>query len=331
MVVAKPTKRRPGRADHLAALSDLLQDSSSDAARLFEHGLALLVQALGVDRALLTRVTGLGHEVFWWATAPRASMAGIFEAPEKGFCPFVLAHPDRPLTIHDAAAEARWKKAPGYLELGIRAYAGVALKSGDTPTGTLCVQHHAPREFTRGELALLRTMGHLMTRAMDAENLKRELQSALESLELSSAIVEDSALTSRRSGLPNRRYLDIWLRSTLFMARRRRESMVLALWSQPLVAGTKGRLAAAAGHLRGEDLLVELSTDQYLLLLPHTSPDGAEVLLGRLRGTLGGHPTGATLWQPDGKDMTLKSALHRVAKAFTEANRDGIPLRWSHA
>lgn len=331
MVVAKPTKRRTGRADHLAALSDLLQDSRTDAARLFEHGLALLVQALGVDRALLTRVSGLGHEVFWWATAPRASMAGIFEAPEKGFCPFVLAHPDRPLTIHDAAAEARWRKAPGYLELGIRAYAGVALKTGDTATGTLCVQHHAPRDFTRGELALLRTMGHLIARAMDAEHLKRELQSALEALELSSAIVEDSALTSRRSGLPNRRYLDIWLRSTLFMARRRRESMVLALWSQPLAAGTKGRLAAAAGHLRGEDLLVELSTDQYLLLLPHTSPDGAEVLLGRLRTTLGAHPTGATLWLPDGKDMTLSSALHRVARAFTEANRDGVPLRWSHA
>ncbi len=330
MVVAKPVKRRTGTSDHLASLSDLLHDSQTDAARLFEHGLALLVQALGVDRALLTRVTGLGYEVFWWSVTPRASMDGIFEAPEKGFCPFVIAHPDRPLTIPDAAKEPRWRKAPGYLDLGIRAYAGVALQVGGKAIGTLCVQHHAPRLFTRAELALLRTMGHLMARTLESENLKRELQAALDALELSSAIVEDSALLSRRSGLPNRRYLDIWLRSSLFMARRRREPMALALWSQPMVAGTKGRLAAAVGHLRGEDLLVELSTDQYLLLLPHTSDSGAEVLLSRLRSTVGNHPTGATLWLPDGKDMTLKSALRRAAKAFTDANRDALPLLWNH-
>jgi len=330
VVVAKPVKRRTGTADHLASLSDLLHDSRTDSARLFEHGLALLVQSLGVDRALLTRVTGLGHEVFWWSVAPRVSMDGIFEAPEKGFCPFVIAHPDRTLTIPDAAKEPRWRKSPGHLELGIRAYAGVALKVGDQAVGTLCVQHHGPRPFTRAELALLRTMGHLIARTLESENLKRELQAALDALELSSAIVEDSALLSARSGLPNRRYLDIWLRSTLFMARRRREPMALALWSQPMLPGTKGRLATVMNHLRGEDLLVELSTDQYLLLLPHTSDSGAEVLLSRLHGTVGGHPTGATLWLPDGKDMTMKSALRRVAKAFTDANREGLALLWNH-
>ena len=223
-----------------------------------------------------------------------------------------------------------WRKSTGYQELGIRSYAGVALRVGDQAHGTLCVQHHAPHAFTRAELALLRTMGHLIARTLESENLKQELQAALDARELSSAIVEDSALLSARSGLPNRRYLDIWLRSSLFMARRRREPMAIALWSQPMVAGTKGRLAAVAGHLRGEDLLVELSSDQYLLLLPHTSDSGAEVLLTRVRETVGPHPTGAALWLPDGKDMTMKSALRRVAKAFTDANREGLPLLWNH-
>jgi len=330
VVVAKSVKRRTGTADHLALLTDLLHDSQTDSARLFEHGLALLVKALGMDRALLTRLTGLGHEVFWWSVAPHANMDGIFEAPEKGFCPFVIAHPDRPLTISDAAKEPRWCKSPGFQELGIRAYAGVALVVGGKAVGTLCVQHHGSHPFTRAELALLRTMGHLIARTLESENLKRELQAALDALELSSAIVEDSALLSARSGLPNRRYLDIWLRSSLFMARRRREPMALALWSQSMLPGTKGRLAAAMGHLRGEDLLVELSTDQYLLLLPHTSDSGAEVLLSRLRATVGNHPTGATLWLPDGKDMTMKSALRRVAKAFSDANREGSALYWNH-
>jgi GGDEF domain-containing protein len=330
VVVAKPVKHRTGSTDHLAALSDLLRDSSADPARLFEHGLALLVRALGVDRALLTRVTGLGYEVFWWAAGPRANMDGVFEAPERAYCPFVLDHPDRTLTIKDAAADPRWRKSPAYLELRIRAYAGVALRVGDSAFGTLCVQHHAAHAFTGSDLSLLKTMGHLMSRTLESENLKQELRAALDALELSSAIVEDSALLSARSGLPNRRYLDIWLRSSLFMARRRREPMILALWSQPMVPGIKGRLAAFSGHLRGEDLLVELSTDQYLLLMPHTSDRGAEVLLARLRETLGNHPTGATLWLPDGNDMTLKSALMRVAKAFTDASREGSVVAWNH-
>ena len=329
-MVSKSVKRRASSSGHLVALSELLRDSRTDAARLFEQGLALLRQALGVDQALLTRVTQLGHEVLWWASASETAMAGIFEAPEKGFCPFLIAHPDRPLIIHDSAAEPHWRNSPAHLELGIRAYAGVALKVEDKAMGTLCVQHHAPCTFTHAELALLQTMGHLMARTLESENLKQELQAALEALELSSAVVEDSALVSARSGLPNRHYLDIWLRSTLFLARRRREPMALALWSQPLVAGTKGRLATIAGHLRGEDLLVEISSDQYMLLLPHTSESGTEILLNRLRKTLGNFPTGATLWLPDGKDMTMKSTLRRVAKAFTDANREGSALLWIH-
>ncbi|MDR3683404.1 MAG: GAF domain-containing protein [Geothrix sp.] len=329
-MVIEPAKPSTGSLDHLAALADLLRDSRTDAAQLFEQGLALLRQTLGVDQALLTRVTDLGHEVLWWTTSSDQAMTGIINAPEKGFCPFVIAHPDRQITIHDAAAEPIWRDSPGYLELGIRAYAGVALKVGDRAMGTLCVQHYAPWTFSHADLALLKTMGHLMARTFESENLKQELQAALEALELSSAIVEDSALLSVRSGLPNRRYLDIWLRSTLFLARRRREPMALALWSQPLAPGTQSRLAKAAGQLRGGDLLVELSSDQYLLLLPNTLVPGAELLLARLRESFGNHPTGATLWLPDGKDMTMKSALRRVAKAFTDANREGSALLWNH-
>lgn len=329
MSPVKAVKRHRAQASHLAALADLLGSTRTDPARLFEHGLALLVERLKVDRALLTRVTGLGYEVFWWAVGEGADMKGVFEAPEKGYCPWVLSHPDRPLVIHDAAADAKWRKSTGWTELRIRAYAGVALKHGDETFGTLCLQHSRAREFDRSETAFLRAMGHLMARTLESENLKQELRAALDALELSSAIVEDSAMQSGRSGLPNRRYLEIWLRSTLFMARRRKEPVALMLWSQPMVAGTKGRLGAAAAHLRGEDLIIELSTDQYLLVMPHTTEEGAEVLWSRLCEILGQHPAGATLWFPNEKDMTLKSALTRAGKAFTEASRDGSALHWN--
>lgn len=329
MSPAKVVKRRRAQVDHLAAMADLMGASHANPAHLFEHGLALLVERLKVDRALLTRVTGLGYEVFWWAVRDGATMTGVFEAPEKGFCPWVMAHPDRPLLIQNAAVDSRWRKSSGWLDLGIRAYAGVALRNGESAVGTLCVQHSAARAFDKGETALLRAMGQLMARTLESENLKHELRAALDALELSSAIVEDSALQSGRSGLPNRRYLDIWMRAALFMARRRKEPMALVLWSQPMGPGIKGRLNAITAHLRGEDLLIELSADQYLLLMPHTSEEGAEILWARLCETLGPHAAGATLWLPDGKDMTLSSALKRAAKAFAGAGHGGSGLHWS--
>lgn len=318
------TRRHPPLGD----LAELLRESQSDPARLFEQGLALLVRNLRVDRALLTRVTGLGHEVFWWALGPGGDMGPVFLAPEKGFCGAVLADPERPLVIQDAGLDPLWRLHPGRLELGIQAYVGHALQVHGRPTGTLCVHHGAPRTFSRNERSLVQILAGLMARSLEAEHLKEELRGAQTALELSSAIVEDSALQSSRSGLPNRRFLDIWMRSALPMARRRREPLALALWSQPMQPGTRGKLAMAASLLRGEDLLAEVSKDQYLLVLPQTSESGAKALLGRLQGVLGEHPTGATLWFPTDGDLTLGSALRRASAAFTTACRQERLLVW---
>lgn len=324
-------RQRNTAASHMAALAELLKKYPSDSAQLFEHGLSLLVEELAVDRALLTRVSGLGYEPFWWAGARGVSLAEVIEAPDKGFCPNVVAHPDRTLTIRDAASESRWRNSSGYLELGIRAYAGVALQVGDSIQGTLCVHQCIPRAFTHADLSLLRTMGHLVERALAHETLKREFEATIESLKLSSAIVEDSALMSARSGLPNRRYLDIWVKSALFLARRRREPMALVLWSQPMLPGTKKLLASAVSSLRGEDLMVELSADRYLLVMPRTSDTGAGVLWQRLKETLGEHAAGATMWLPVGQDMTLKSALERVDAAFVRARSKGTKVVWKRS
>jgi GAF domain-containing protein len=286
------------------------------------------MERLGVDRALLTRVSGLGHEVFWWAASDETTMHRVFEHTEKGYCPWVLAHPDRPLVVRDAAAEPLWRSSPAWLELGIRAYAGVALWDGDKVVGTLCVQHGEAQSFGRAALALLKALGHLFSKTLEAEHLKQELQATRDALELSSAVVQDSALQSSRSSLPNRRYLEIWLRATVFLARRRNECLALVLWSQPMERGLKARLQALSDALRGEDLLVEQAADHYLLLMPHTTPEGAEILLARVRETLGTHPAGGTLWDPQDEDLALREALHRASRAAAEARSQGLPLVW---
>ncbi len=307
---------------------ELLGRDSADPARLFEHSLALLRERLGAERALLTRVTGLGHEVFWWAAGDEKALHRIFEQPEKGYCAWVMAHPDRPLVIRDAELEPLWRDSPACRELGIRAYAGVVLREGGRVVGTLCIQHDKPLPMGRGALSLLKALGHLLGKTLEAEQLRQELTATRDALELSSAVVQDSALQSGRSGLPNRRYLEIWIRATVFLARRRNEDMALALWSQPMERGLKSRLQALAEALRGEDLLVEFSTDHYLLLMPHTTPEGAEVLLARIWEQVGDHPAGATCWRPGDEDLSLQGALRRASTALEEAKGGGRFVVW---
>lgn len=326
--MARSDGRARKKVDHLAALANLLAEDSADPARLFEHGLALVMERLRADRALLTRVAGLGYEVFWWAAEDEKAMHPIFQHPEKGYCPWVLEHPERPLVVRDAVAEPLWRESQAWTELGIRAYAGVALRVNGKVMGTLCVQAGEARVFGRGSLTLLKALGHLFGKTLEAEHLKQELQATRDALELSSAVVQDSALQSARSSLPNRRYLEVWLRATVFLARRRNEQMALTLWTQPMERGLKARMEAVSDALRGEDLLVELASDQYLLLMPHTSPDGAATLLARVRESLGTHPAGGTLWDPQGEDLSLRDALKRASRAMAEARNKGLPLVW---
>ena len=62
--------------------------------------------------------------------------------------------------------------------------------------------------------------------------------------------------------------------------------------------------------------------------MPHTTPDGGEILLARVRESLGVHPAGGTLWDPQGEDLALREALQQAHRALAEARAQGVPLVW---
>jgi GGDEF domain-containing protein len=159
--------------------------------------------------------------------------------------------------------------------------------------------------------------------------MKYELQVAQESLALTNAVVQDSALESEATGLPNARYLDIWIQGHMHHARRNKESLGLALWAgKGKLDGP--RLRKVVRTLRGNDLLVELSPNRFLLLLSQTLQDGATILLERLAAELGNPPMGATLWMPDRDDLLLHAALRRAESALQDALKEGGShgIRW---
>jgi hypothetical protein len=313
--------------DHLTALGDFVERAYPDPAQLFDHGLTLLVQRLDMDRAVMTRVTKLGFEAFWWATANGIEPEAAIHDPALNFCPKVLQHPARTLVIKDALTDRDLQGHSAFRKLGVRAYIGVPLRQSAKVIGVLSVQSDRPRVFTRAEMAMVNAMANLLSNTMEIENLKHELHMTREALDLTSAVVEDSALEMPQNRLPNRHYLEIWLKANLYLARRRAEPMSLARWVLPVQPETRQSLREIADALRGEDLLVDLGRDEFLLLLPRTGILGAEILLERIRAKIDPIPMGATLWHPlhkmDRDDLTLHQANQRAIEGMQRSRKRG--------
>jgi GGDEF domain-containing protein len=185
--------------------------------------------------------------------------------------------------------------------------------------GVLSVQSQSARAWQAPEIDLVNAMAALFGKAMEVESLKVQLWQAQEALELSSAVLEDSAVENPRTGLPSRRYLELWCKSNLALARRRREIITLATWIQPPAAGRKQLLESLAGVLRGMDLVVDLGRDRFLLVLPRTAQPAAVTALARVREILGPVAMGATLWnpllRPDRDTDSLEPAIRRAQRA----------------
>lgn len=314
--------------DHMSALGELVEEAFMDATKLFDLGLHMLVRRLDVDRALVSRQTDLGFETFWWAQPPDKTVGPAITMPGVGFLTHPMDEPARPLVIRDALANPRWMDDPAYTELGIRAFIGVPLRELGKVIGVVCVQHAERRDFSRQDVALVESVAGLIGKTLEVEALRHELRLTRDALDLTSAVVEDSALQSM-TGLPNNRYLDVWLKANLFLAKRRKDAMALALWRLPLDLRATQALREVNEALRGEDLLVDRGRESFLLLLPHTPRGGADILLGRIRARIGDVAMGATMWDPDGDDLQIKAALARAEAALRASQaQPGMPVVW---
>jgi GGDEF domain-containing protein len=306
---------------HLQALGSMGSACFNHAEDLYDHGLNLLVRQLGADRAMVAAQTVRGLEGLWCAGGEGDGLGGAPLAldPNLNFCPQVMLEPASTLVIADAGADPAWVEHSAWRDLGVRSYVGAPLRVSGRTLGVLSVQSEAAHAWQAPEVALVNVMAALFATTMEVEALKIELARAKEMLDLTAAVMEDHALESPGTGLPTRRYLDVWCKTNLSEARRRREVIALATWIQPPMPDRDRRLAQLAGSLRGMDLVVDLGRGRFLLVLPRTLRAGAELVLDRLRSTLGVRELGATLWNPllgpDREALTLQPAIRRAQLA----------------
>jgi len=326
----------PLDGQHLDALGALGETSLSNPGQLIDQGLQLLLRQLGVTRAAVATLDGGTLESLWCAGEPGACVPERLD-PMRNFCAQVLKHPGRTLVVRDAQADPQWREHAAFAELGVAAYLGAPLRHSGALVGVLSAQSLAPRAWKRSEIALVTCMGHLFSKAMEVEAVKYDLWKTRQALDLTSAVVEDSALESPDTGLPNLRYLEVWARSSLYLAKRRGETIALVTWTAPAPdrAG-KQALKDLAESLRGEDLLVDLGQGRLLLLLPRTDQAGASLLLERIRLQAGELAMGGTVWnpllKPDRDSKDLMWALDRAKQAHLDSvihSADGHgPVAW---
>lgn len=303
----------------LRTLGGLLRRSGDESPALFYESLDLLRRQVRAEQVALVRMTGEGFECSW--CMPELATPQVPPA----LCRWIVDNPGRTLNLRDATRDRVWAKHPELAHLG--AALGTAYWSGSRPAGALVALCSQPQSFTRSQVALLHTVAGMLGKALEVELLRLDLHRMQEALALTAAVVEDSALQDPQTELPNRRYLDIWLKANLYLARRRGESMACVRWDQP-VKELK-MLKPVAEGLRGEDLLVSEGQGRCLMLLPRTPKGGAQILARRLRQKVGDLPMAATLWDPDEDDMELHSVRARLEEALHTAKAQGqAALLW---
>lgn len=325
-----PVRRGADADGQVDALMDILQAGTDAAIEPFSGSLNLLVLRLGMDLALLTRATAEGSEVFWWAAREGFAPEPFVEHPVSPFFERVMAWSRRTLVVRDTHRDPAWADHPEVRASGIRSYLGAPLWDGARLIGTLGLQGSAPKDFSHAEIVMVAAVARLISKTLEIEELKSQLRLTQEALELSSAVLEDSSLQSPASGLPNLRYLQVWLKANLTLARRHHEDMPLVLLQPEDPAAEPTAIRAVSETLRGADLMVDRGDGTYLLLLPGTPLDGVPLLFDRL-GRISPTPfwAGATVWEPASDDLELRGAMRRMKAALKEAQGAGSSsLRW---
>jgi hypothetical protein len=312
---------KPGRA--MQALGALLRKSDLDPFALFDAALELLIRQFSVDHALITRLSEGHLDTFWWVAAGKGAKEPIEVQQSLRLCERVLREPDGCLALGNAfeAEGGPW----------LQAFAGVVLREGGRSIGTLAILHSHPFAFCDADIELMKSVAGLLGRALEIENLRYKLQVAQDSLALSAAVAQDSSLEGPATGLPNGRFLEVWMKGHMHHARRQKEVLSLAIWEW--AGGSPGPelIRNVAGSLRGDDLMVELSPQRVLLLLPQTAQEGAQILLDKIGPELGNPPMGATLWLPEKDDLMLNAAMRRAEQARQEAARAGNKILWKYS
>ena len=201
----------------------------------------------------------------------------------QGVAGWVAEH-SRPAHIDDVAKDARFVELPDS-DHQIRSLACVPILHQEELVGVLTVTSSMTGRFSSSDIELLHYVADII--ALDMENFR----------------LRRLSVTDNLTGVFNREYLSHQLPSALSMARRRGESLSLAMIDVDHFKRVNdeyghdvgdGVLAEVAQRLRGstrtEDILVRYGGEEFLVLLPRTDAEHARDVSERMRERIQSEP-----------------------------------------
>ncbi|MDZ7644597.1 MAG: sensor domain-containing diguanylate cyclase [Woeseiaceae bacterium] len=237
---------------------------------------------------------------------------------EQAFCAHAICEPDSLTVVNDATADDRFRGNPLVTASpGIRFYAGAPLVSASGEAlGTICVIDHKPRTLTDGQAAALRSLSRLvmsqfeMRRSLATmERLVLDQEGQVESLlqrEVETRATVDrlrrESLTDVLSGLWNRRGLEQKLDGEFNLATRYQLPLSLMVidmdyfnsYNDSFGHAEGDRALAILGKIlkrtkRNYDVAARFGGEEFVIVMPGTSEQGARVLAERVRRNVQRH------------------------------------------
>ena len=221
----------------------------------------------------------------------------------RTFCHHALVAKEA-LILEDVTQLPVFRDVPTVDSLGIRAYAGIPLKTEEGEVlGSFCAVDFKPRKWTEWEVDILVELAHSTMREIrlrkalhDAEGLNQELLAHVERMDGLNRALGEMANTDPLTRLSNRRAFDHRLQVELALVARRSTPLSLLMLDVDHFkqindtfghdAGDKVLEAIArtlSSNARVIDIVARVGGEEFAVILPNTDAQNAQQVAERMR------------------------------------------------
>lgn len=258
----------------------------------------------------------------------------------RSFCHHALVFGEV-LVLEDVTQLPGFCDVPTVESLGVRAYAGIPLKTEDGQVlGSFCAVDFKPKQWTAQDIEVLVELAHSALREIrlrkalqDAQELNQQLLQQLQKVDALNQVLGDLAMTDPLTGLRNRRAFDRSLALELALVERRQTPLSLLMLDIDHFkqindqfgheAGDKVLLAIAQvfnGCARIIDIVARVGGEEFAVILPNTGAEDALEVAQRIRMAVAqaswlGQPTTISIGCATLQDQESPSGLYGRADA----------------